>query len=216
MQITVEKINRVTGVAGNVKSTEGGDQLVALRASDYEEVTRPGRAFYCKTATANNTASVIAVGTTTAGLGLCNTADDGGRSMIIDAIWAIKILQAAGLSQEFLVCYLGQTREAAMAADLPIERANGLGTTEDSVAHGTDGGAILATGTALQWMPAPGSKHQMGTVTNIVGTTLWANVAGRLIIPPGRQFGVDVLSSEDATGTWVIGASWHEKNIKLY
>ncbi len=214
MQIIVEKTNRVTGVAGVVKSTEGGDQLVAQRGSDYEEMSRAGWAFFCKTATADDTPSVIAVGTTTCGIGLSNTADDGGRSMIIDAIWAIKILQAAAVSQESLICYLGQTREVAMADELPIGRANGLGTTEDSVAHGTDGGAILATATAIQWMPVPGGKTTSG-VASIVGHTLWANVAGRLIIPPGRQFGVDVLSSELTTGTWVIGVSWHEKNIKL-
>ncbi len=216
MEITVERTNRVTGAVNYAKSTEGGDTLVALRGAKYEEVTRSGYAFHVITTTA--TASLIAVGTTTCAIGLCNTADDGGRSMIIDSVFAIKVTQAAALSQESLFCVVGQTRVAALAGGLVVRRNNGLGVTTDSVALATAGGNILdaVTGVAIGWIPVPGCKPVYGMVNSLPGQCLWANVQGRLIVPPGRQFGVSVVSSEAVTGTWNVGVAWHEKQLKLY
>ena len=35
-----------------------------------------------------------------------------------------------------------------------------------------------------------------------------------MLIPPGRQFGINVFSSHTG-GTWNVGMTWHEKQLDL-
>ncbi len=212
METKVRMINRVTGVAGDVQANEAGEALVAQGASEYEETTRGGHAFHVKSTTA--TAQVIALPTTTAGIGFYNTADDGGKSAIVDAIFGICVTHAAAQSQDGLICVLGQTRVVALAGALVVRRNNGNGATSDNVLTATAGGAILdaVTGVAIGWFPI--SDSVVTAVTTLGGQGIFAKVDGRIIIPPGRQFGVNLLGSAVA-GTWNLGMMWHEEQITL-
>lgn len=212
METKVRMINRVTGVAGDVDANEAAEALVAQGGAEYEEITRGGFAFHCQDTA--GTAQVIALPTTTAGIGFYNTAADGGKSAIVDAIFGICVTHAAAQSQDGLIYVLGQTRVATLTSDLTVRRNNGNGATTDNVLIAEAGGAILdaVTGVAIGWFPI--SNSVVTAVTTLGGQGIFAKVDGRIIIPPGRALGINVLGSAVA-GTWNLGMMWHEKQITL-
>ncbi len=212
METKVRMINRVTGVAGDVRATEAGEALVAQGAAEYEEITRGGFAFHCENTTP--TAAVIALPTTTAAIGFWNSAADGGKSMIVDALYAVAMTDGAALPQSGIIYVLGQTRVVTLTSGLTARRNNGYGATNDSVAVIAAGGAILdaVTGVAIGWQPAGSSV--VAAVASLGGMGLWVAIDGRLIIPPGRQFGINILSSASGS-TWNVGMMWHERQITL-
>jgi hypothetical protein len=187
-----------------------GDLMVAQGGAPYEELARSGTMFIARSTTA--TVSCTALPTTTAGFGLYNPEADGGKSLIIDAIFAVQITCQNILSQYSLIYVCGQTRVAALTDALIERKMNGLG--QGAVALCAAGGAILdaVTGVAIGWMPIGPSVNT--SVISLAGLSLWAEVNGRIIVPPGRQFGVNVMGG-DATGTWNCGVMWHEKQISL-
>jgi len=205
-------IQRVLGTEKSVECNEAGSLFMAQGAALYEELTRTGYSFSVITTTA--TVSATALPTTTAGIGLFNTAADGGKSMIIDAIFANQITCQNILSQYGLIYVLGQTRVAALGGALVVRKMNGLGPNSDTVADCKAGGAILdaVTGVAIGWTPIGPAVNT--TVISLPGCVLWAPVDGRIIVPPGHQFGVNVMGG-DATGTWNCGVMWHERLITL-
>ena len=214
METKVRMINKVTGVPMDVQGSESGDAFIQYGSAKYEEISRDGYAFSVKVATA--TVPIIAAPTTTVGLGLFNSAADGGKSMIIDALFAICTVTTAAVGQASLLYALGQTRVAALTGDLTIRKANGMGPTTDSVCLASAGGAILAAdpGVAISYMVIGSPVYHM--VASEIGALLYADVGGRLIIPPGRQFGLTVIASAAGAARFQCGASWHEKQIKLH
>jgi hypothetical protein len=204
--------NRIGGADKEIEASESGAMFVAPGASKYEDICRSGMLFSAITTTA--TVSCTALPTTTAGIALYNSAADGGVSMIVDAIFANQITCQNILSQYGLIYVLGQTRVAALAGGLVIRRMNGLGPTTNSVCLANAGGAVLdaVTGVAIGWTPIGPTANT--SVVSLPGAVLYAEVDGRLIIPPGHQFGVNVMGG-DATGTWNCGVIWHEKQITL-
>ena len=214
MQSLMKLIKRVTGVEVEAEGNEAGALYVANESAFYEELNRQGNLFSVETTTP--TAAVVALPTTTAGLGLYNPAADGGKSMIIDALYAINIVAHTTLGQHCLIAVQGQTRVAALAGGLVVRKLNGNGaaTSAPSIGTGTAGGAILdaVTGVAIGWRAVGESKNT--SVISLPGVSLYAPVNGKMIVPPGRQLGINVLSS-NVEFTWVIGAIWHEKQITL-
>jgi hypothetical protein len=162
------------------------EQLVALGASPYGEITRLGRAFFTGTTTA--VAAVVAVPTTAVMLALYNNASDGGRSMIIDWVAASGVAKTAAAGQAQLLVNVGQVRETAPTdAALAIKKANGYGQgTNDTVVRTIVGGTALpsTTGIAGQWIPWGPAVGAPGAAAT-PGDGLWAQVDGRLIVPPG-------------------------------
>ncbi len=196
----------------SAQATAAGEALVAAGMAPYEELTRSGYSFHCTTTTP--TASVVALPTTTAGIGLFNSASDGGKSIIIDALYAVQDTGHGVLTQSNLICVTGQTRVAALATPLVIRRNNGNGATNDSIAIIKAGGAILdgVTGVVVGWMGIGQTSNK--SVISLPGEVLWADIGGRLIVPPGRQFGLNVISS-NVENTWNCGIMWHEKQLTL-
>ena len=143
-----------------------------------------------------------------------NSASDGGKSIIIDALFAVNIVGHGVLTQSSLICVVGQTRVATLTVPLVIRRNNGNGATNDSIAIIKAGGAILdsVTGVAIGWMGIGITSNQ--TVVSLPGQVLWADIGGRIIVPPGRQFGLNVMSS-NVENTWNCGIMWHEKQLTL-
>lgn len=212
METKLRAVNRVTGRPIDLQANEAGEALVAMGGSRFEEITREGHAFHCQSETA--TAPVAAPGTTTCGFGIWNSAADGGRSIIIDMLFAANVTAGATLGNFSMMYVLGQTRVVALTGDLTIRKNNGMGPTTDSVALCEAGGAILdtVTGVVIGWLPIGPTVN--AHVVSLFGMCLVAEVDGRIIVPPGRALGLEVIA-DTAAGTWNMGAMWHEKVITL-
>ncbi|MFA5384144.1 MAG: hypothetical protein WC364_05695 [Eubacteriales bacterium] len=210
MQSVINAIQRILGTEKSAHATESGELLVTPSGAKFEEITRGGYSFSVITTTA--TASLVALPTTAAGIGLWNSAPDGGKSMIVDAIFAIHIVGEATLNQAGLIYYMGSGREAALTQALIPRKLNSLGPNSDTVAICAAGGAIMTSGAATSWVPI-GPTANISLVST-PGAILWCPIDGRLIIPPGRQFGVNVMCN-DVTNTFNCGVMWHEKQLTL-
>ena len=193
------------------QATDKGEALVAAGTAPYEETTRDGFAFHVKSTSA--IAGVTAIPTTGANIGLFNNAADGGKSMIIDAIWAILIVAEGTLGQCGLIYAVGQTRVSALTSAFTVRKSNGYGTAS-TICIAATGGSILNAdpGTTSAWM-ATGETANI-TVHTLPGVILFAPINGRVIIPPGRQFGINIMSNH-VNNTFISGAMWHEKVLKL-
>lgn len=201
-----------TGTTSDEVSAAGtptGLALVASGASMYEEVNRTGTMFTVMNTTA--VASVIALPTTACALGLFNNAADGGKSMVIDAVFALAIVVEATINQAGIIYYLGDARETALTDALIPRKQNGMGTGSD-IALCAAGGAIMTSAAAIDWRPI-GNSMIMG-VTSLPGLQLYERVDGMIIIPPGRMFGLNVFTN-DVTTTYTVGAVWHEAQLAL-
>ena len=216
MDRQVELINRETGNPIPGQANEAGEQLVAAGDAKYTDITRAGSFLY-RNSTA--VAAVIALPTTATNTAFRNSADDGGPSVIIDALFALQIGNgAAALGQWRSNSVIIAKDWKSQAVDVLIPRKNnGLGSTSGqvgTVVTQSIGGTALdaVTGVAIGWMPIGPTAHAV--VASLPGTQMFERVDGRLILPPGHIIGLHVLSSS-ATPTFIMGMMWHEKVIAL-
>ncbi len=214
MQTELNVINRVTGNEVKLQSTEGGDGLIVPGGALYEDITRAG-SFHFHTTTA--TAGLTAVPTTAVNCAFRNTDDDGGRSMIIDAIYAMQVGNAGATLSGFGIIYvLGQTRVDALTDGALIPRKNnGMGPATNTVC------VMSLTATALDgvtgelddnWLPAGPGVYP--NIASLPGMCIFDEIDGRIIVPPGRILGLHVLAGA-TTATWNMGIMWHEKVLTL-
>jgi hypothetical protein len=200
--------------------TEQLEQLVALGSSAYEETTKIGRSF--KAGITAAVAAVVAIPTTAHMYAIYNNEPDGGRSYIVDRIWAQNVVSTAVVCQAQILALVGQVREVAPTDATPantLVKLNGYGSqgsnkVDSKVISILTATALPATtGLAGLWMP----QGQSATKPSAVGTPgygLEAVINGRIIVPPGRYFAMHVLANVIGE-TFVCGVEWHEKSIKL-
>jgi hypothetical protein len=195
------------------------EQLMAMGSSPYGEITRLGRAFEIHTVAA--VAAVVALPTTASMLSIWNGEADSGRSLIIDRVWGLRIVSTTAIaSQAALIGCLGQTRVATLGtlSGLPKNALNGNGGGDTKVASYLTAIALDAvTGVTGNWRVLPGQtgglKISAGAAT-VGGDFLNAEVNGRIIVPPGRAFGIHVMAPLVAE-TFLCGVEWHEKWLRL-
>jgi hypothetical protein len=137
--------------------------------------------------------------------------------MVIDWIAASGVAKTAAAGQAQLLVNVGQVRETAPTdAALAIKKSNGYGQgTNDTVARSIVGGTALpaATGVAANWIPFGPAVGFPGAAAT-PGHGLWAQVDGRIVIPPGRYFAMHVLA--DVVGSTFQGfVGWHERQLVL-
>src|SRR3990167_2352610 len=205
------------GADAEAQFNRQGELLVAGGSSPYENIVAAGRAFEVNTGntTSLDLAAVIAVPTTAVMLAIYNGEADGGLSYVIDQAWALHTTAAASLAHACLIGVLGTVREAIVTDATPagaLPAPNGMG------GRNTKARVVVATtipagsGVAANWFamtPSVGSG-----VTSLPGLSLIADVNGRIIVPPGRYFGVHVLAS--AVGhEFNAGIRWHERQLPL-
>jgi hypothetical protein len=186
-----------------------GELLVAPGAAPYQEIVRQGKAFWVNTVVDN--VAVTAIPTTGVLMALYNNENDGGRSLIIDQVWAMCTTQAQNaLLHNGLICCLGTVRETPPAdAALAIKQCNGMGNTDTRVRTILFGTVLPGTtGIAANWFPVGNSINS--AVVSLPGFQIVANVDGRYIVPPGRYFAINVLGSRNDS-EWQVGVVWHEK-----
>ncbi len=216
MQTELKAINRVTTDEIFLQANQAKEGLNAQGDSKYADITRAGKAFSMKSTTV--VAAVTALPTTAVNIAFYNTDPDGGRSMVIDAIFAEHTGNAgAALEQATIIGVLGQTRiiVTTMAdSGLIPRKLNGLGPTTDTCARMSIAAETLdaITGVAVGWIPLATSITT--TVISLPGGQLFAPIDGRLIIPPGRFFGLHVLAAS-VDIDFNMGMMWHERRMTL-
>ena len=204
---------RLAGDEEEFGLSQQGELLVALSTSPYGETVRAGRAFEVHTTAA--LAAVVAVPTTAIMLGIYNNEPDDGRVYIIDRAWALMAAGTAAAGQAALIGCLGQTRVASpTSASLAINSLNGMGGKDTRVINAT-AALDAVTGVAANWRVLPGQTggQKVGAAAT-PGVYINADINGRIILPPGREFAVHVLA--DVVGsTFTAGIEWHEKHMEL-
>jgi len=214
MQTEIKAIQRITGDEAYLSMNQGNELLVACGSAKYEDATRTGKRFSFRNTT--GVAAIDAIPTVATNCAFCNTDPDGGRSAIIDTIFASQVGNwAAALGQCTIIWILGQTRVAQLTDGALIPRKlNGLGPSSDTCLTVAVGGVDLdaVTGVETGWMPASTSKNT--AVNTLPGVHFFAKMDGLIIIPPGRILGLHVLSSSD-TPTFAMGIEWHERVLTL-
>ncbi len=212
MQSLINAIHRVLGTEKTLEASESGSLFTAQGAAPFEELARSGMTFTARSITA--AAGVVALPTTAAIISLFNTAASGGKSAIIDAIFAVQIAAHTTIGQSGLIFVLGQTAVASNAGALVIRKMNGLGPTSDSVCLAGDSSIALdaVTGVAIGWIPI-GPTVNAGVIS-LPGEVIYAPVDGRLIVPPGHLLGVNVMTS-NVENTFQCGILWHERQLTL-
>ena len=186
------------------------EQLIAQGAAPYQEIVRQGRAFY---AVSGQVASIVALPTTAHTFALYNNENDGGRSLIIDQVGMLITASASIIGHAGIIACLGLVREGIPAATGAVPRqCNGMGNsdTKVKVVIPGDGALPAGTGIAANWFPIGDSIN--AAVTSLPGFQKVVYVDGRIIVPPGRYFGVHCLSAKtDIQATMFI--FWHEKML---
>lgn len=212
MQSLIKVIQRVLGTEKSLECSESGALFTAQGAAPSEELGRNGTLFTARSITA--AAGVISLPTTAAIVSLFNTAASGGKSAVIDAIFAVAIAAHTTLGQSGMIFVLGQTSVASNAGALVIRKMNGLGPTSDSVCLAADSATALdaETGVAIGWVPI-GPTVNAGVVS-LPGVVLYVPVDGRIIVSPGHLFGVNVMTS-NVQNTFQCGILWHERQLTL-
>lgn len=193
------------------------EQLVAPAATAYGEIVRLGRAFKAGTTTA--VAGVVAIPTTAVGYAIYNNEPDGGRSYVIDRVWAQNVVSTAVATQAQMLALVGQVREAAPVDATPANsfiKLNGLGGgNNDSKMRSILTATALPATTGLQgfWLPVGPNGVKTGVAaTPGYGVEAW--ITGHMICPPGRYFAITVLSSVVGE-TFQMGIEWHERYITV-
>lgn len=193
--------------------TGQGEQEYALAGADFEEVYRQSRSYYINTVT--QVASVVAMPTTAVAFAIYNNEPDGGRSYVIDQVWALFTASASIMPQACLVGVLGQVREAiptnAMSATIILKNPNGVGKLDSRSRCILTATALPATtGFAGNWFPI--TSHTNAAVTSLPGMQKVFDLNGRYVVPPGRYFGIHCVSAKtDVQAQY--GISWTERYL---
>jgi hypothetical protein len=193
------------------------EQFVAQGGASYENIVASGRAFEINTGmtTALDLAAVILIPTTAVMLAIYNNEPEGGRSYVIDRVTATHTTAAASLSHASIIGVLGTTRVAAPTDATPagaLRALNGMGGTDTRVRSVVATTIDAVTGVAANWMVLSDSRA-VG-VTSLPSVSIVGDIDGRIIVPPGRYFGIHVFAS--AVGHEFNGSiQWHERVLAL-
>lgn len=214
----LEAIDRVgPGQEDQVALNEQLALLFAQESAPYAEIVKVGQAFEVHTVAA--AAAVVALPTTAALLSIWNgESPNDGLPYVIDRVWSLQIASAAAAGQASLIGCLGQTAVAQLAtAALPFNPLNGNGGGGAGKTKAVNSTAALdaVTGVTGNWRLLPGQKGGVRVgVTSIPGMFNEAEVHGKIIVPPGRLFGVHLLADTVAT-TAIVGIEFHQRKLTL-
>lgn len=213
-------------VEGGPRGVEGmplhvnqhGDLYCAQGAARYEDIVAAGHAFEINSGmtTALDIAAVIAVPTTAVIAAIYNGEADGGKSLVIDQAWALMTTAGAAVKQASLLGCLGTVRETAPTDATPtgaLRALNGMGGKDTKARWIVSGTALPATtGIAANWTTLATGVNT--AIASLPGSAIMADIDGRIIVPPGRYFGLHVLCA-DVTAEWNVGLRWHERQLAL-
>jgi hypothetical protein len=191
-----------------------GELLVSKVLPDRAEITRLGRTFTRAIPTGSAFTHVAAWPTTRAELVIQNGEAAGGKSYVFDSVWAANAATSIAAASAYTL--LGQIVNANPApaavtdntAVLTWNRSgNGTFTSLSKAAV-----ANTSYGVASKWevLPAP---SQAGAAASI-GLAAYADLWGSWILPPGGIMLFNLVAGT-ATGTAILGATWHEVQLPI-
>lgn len=195
--------------ANQVAMNNRGDLCFVHGLPPHAELTRLGEAWSVVVPTGNAFQPVAAWPTTLANIVLYNGNVAGGKTLVIDTVWASAITSIAAASSFTM---LAQISNAGVAA--PTNNTAVLITGRSGkVYSGNAKRAIANTAFAVanKWT-AIGTTD--GHPSTAIGAGCFADVLGRFLVPPNACFCVNIVAST-AGGTMVQGIDWYEVQLDL-
>lgn len=199
---------RVGEAQKNVELNEFDEQLVAQGLPQYTEMTRLGQGWSTMSTTA--VAGLVVRPGTTAAFEIYNANGPGGVSLIIDRLFYFNLVSTnviEGFSGWAQVSTPNRVAAAPTDGSFAVRGHSGSAY----------GGAVIAAASTTVvdsgWFPWT-EAYQKGAGGVVPFGAVTAEVAGRLIVPPGASLGLHVVSS--LTGqTFTQGASWYERVLTI-
>lgn len=182
----------------------GGEALVSQGLPQHTAITSLGNTWSAVIPTGSAFTHVADMPTTRAELALRNS--DATKCYVIDAAWYYALTSHTAASSATLIYQVGfpaaLTDNTAVLINSPMGKVyNGRATRALAV----------TTMTANKWTAL--ASGTTGPAASI-GFGLFAEVQGRIILTPGATLGLNVVVGT-ATGTALIGVSWHEVDLKV-
>lgn len=183
-----------------------GRHIFAPGEMAYTELSRQGAGY--QTMQTSATAALVARPTTLTGLELWNGNTTGGPSLVVDRLFSHELVTSTtGLGGGAGIwAMVTMPKSAPSTASLVIVGNSGKPYTGLVIP------AVGTTVTANGWFPwgAAVKKESAGAV--VPGGQLFADVMGRIVVPPQCSLCVTVVSGY-AADTFTSGAAWYEKTF---
>jgi len=192
------------GSTSQVQINCRGDQLVSISLPPKTEITQQGGTWTTMIPTGSAFTNVAGMPTTRAELALYNGYASDGASLVIDQITFLSLTSVTAAAN---VSIIWQVATAAALTDNTAVLINSpIGLTYGGLAKRA---LAVTTMTANKWTVA--AAGGAGAAASI-GLGVVANIDGGIIVSPGQTLGVNAVVGT-ATGTSIMGITWHE--IKL-
>jgi hypothetical protein len=203
--IQIAQRKGTTNYQGTAAGNEVNEQLVAQGLPPYTEMARLGQGW--STMSVSAVAGLVVRPTTVAAYEIFNGYPTGGKSLIIDRIFAHNLVGIVAANSFVLWAGVASVKAAVTSGSFVVRGHSGK-------AYG--GPVIAAASTTVVdpgWFPwGIGGTASVGTALPMSGCV--APVEGRLIVPPQCSLCLHVVSSTTAM-TFTQGASWYEQQITL-
>jgi hypothetical protein len=197
-----------------VQQNTRGDLCVAQGLLPKVDLTRLGNSWQASIPTGSAFTTVAAWPTTRAELILSNANPAGGKSFVIDQIWAATIVTETAASQMTLLAQMSGAGLVAVAANNTAVLVTSL-----SGKAGVYGGAASLALANTAFMIA--SKWQvvgvspLGGASVSVGQAALAEMQGGYIVQPQSTLGVNLVVGTAVASAGLMGISWHEVQLDV-
>lgn len=187
-----------------------GDLSVAFGLSSLADIVRLGKTWQLSIATGNAFTHVAAWPTTRAELVLYNGEPTGGRSYVVESVWAANVATSIAVASAYTI--LAQIVPSSSTA-ITDDAAQLITSRRGKAAY--DGMAKKAVANTAY---AVASKWEVlgssGTPAASIGSATFVDTKGGLIVPPGGCLCLNLVTGT-ATGTASIGVVWTEAQLAL-
>ena len=202
------------GTTNPVLLGQQGDMLVSELHGKYYNQTKRGNVFFASTAATGVTISIFSNGSYT-GLALWNPQGSGKNLSMIRTIWSQTTVATAtaGLGYAWLV-----NAGSSIGTGQPLSAFSNTGVIRGSAVCGTPGqgnsvvvnAPISATlTTAMTWGRSSPVTALIGANSTVAGLTLFDDLDGTMIIPPGTFWAMTTTAASGSTA-WALTAVWEE------